>query len=75
MNGGGVFKVPEVRVSLAVDGQPAATKTRAGHNGNSGRNATGCGDYGGGGGGAMMLLTPAVVAEPFPRRRHSWICG
>lgn len=76
MNGGvtgAVFKVPEVRVSLAVNDQPAtgtpalsSSKSRTPYNGH--RDGMGCG------GGSVVLLSPGMVGAP-PRRRHSWICG
>ncbi|VVC40055.1 Hypothetical protein CINCED_3A018268 [Cinara cedri] len=72
--GGSAFiKVPEVRVSLALNDQPitattllSSSKSRTPYNGH--RDGAGCG------GGTVVLLSPGVVGAA-PRRRHSWICG
>jgi len=90
VSGGGAsaLKVPEVRVSLAVNDHPLqqtiaqaaaatmslqpASKQRATYNSRDG--AGGHGGGGGGCGGTVVLLSPGVVGAA-PRRRHSWICG
>jgi len=87
-SGGGAsaLKVPEVRVSLAVNDHPLqqtiaqaaaiplqpASKQRAAYNSRDGIGGHGGG--GGGCGGTVVLLSPGVVGAA-PRRRHSWICG
>jgi hypothetical protein len=93
MNGGvgagGALKVPEVRVSLAVNDHPLqppptapaaemslqpVAATKQRATYNSRDGAGGHGGGGGGCGGTVVLLSPGVVGAA-PRRRHSWICG
>jgi len=89
MNGGGALKVPEVRVSLAVNDDhpplqqpptapvaetPLQPVTKQRATYNSRDGAGGHGGGGGGCGGTVVLLSPGVVGAA-PRRRHSWICG
>ncbi|CAI6368642.1 unnamed protein product [Macrosiphum euphorbiae] len=87
--GASALKVPEVRVSLAINDHPlqqtiaqAAAATLSSLQPASKQRATynsrdGAGGHGGGGGGCggtVVLLSPGVVGAA-PRRRHSWICG